>query len=144
MLSYRVNFEPDDNGTILVTSPDLPIVTYGEDEEDARAHAIDAFECILMSMMDHREEIPLPEISGDCTPRIRLALQTELKVKLYNAMRSAGFTRADLQRRLNWKRESVDRLFRLDHASRIEQIEEAFRALGREIDIKVLEPATAA
>ena len=26
-LSYRVNLEPDDNGTLLVTCPDLPEVT---------------------------------------------------------------------------------------------------------------------
>jgi len=29
---------------------------------------------------------------------------------------------AELSRRLGWKRESVDRLFRLDHASRLEQL----------------------
>jgi antitoxin HicB len=41
-------------------------------------------------------------------------------------------------RRLGWRsRESVDRLFRLDHASRLDQIEAAFRALGRRIDVKV-------
>jgi addiction module HigA family antidote len=31
-------------------------------------------------------------------------------------------------RRLNWKRESVDRLFRLNHATRLEQFDAAFRA----------------
>ncbi|HEX5865323.1 MAG TPA: hypothetical protein VF014_13885 [Casimicrobiaceae bacterium] len=50
---------------------------------------------------------------------------------MYRALRSAGLTRADLQRRLGWNRESVDRLFRLDHNSRLQQIEAAFRALGR-------------
>jgi antitoxin HicB len=43
-------------------------------------------------------------------------------------MREAGITRADLMRRLEWTRESVDRLLRLDHASRFDQIEAAFRA----------------
>jgi antitoxin HicB len=42
-----------------------------------------------------------------------------------------------LARRLNWNRESVDRLFRLDHNSRLDQIEAAFRVLGRNIDIQV-------
>jgi len=50
-------------------------------------------------------------------------------------MREAGLTRAELQRRLKWQRESVDRLFRLDHNSRIDQLDQAFRALGREIEI---------
>ncbi|PSJ19663.1 HicB family protein, partial [Halomonas sp. ND22Bw] len=38
-------------------------------------------------------------------------------------------------RRLNWKRESVDRLFRLDHRSRLDQIEAAFNAIGEEVSV---------
>ena len=37
MLSYPVKLTPDDNGTILVTAPDLPEVsTFGADKADAR------------------------------------------------------------------------------------------------------------
>jgi hypothetical protein len=39
-----------------------------------------------------------------------------LKASLYRALRESGITRAELMRRLGWNRESVDRLFRLDHA----------------------------
>jgi antitoxin HicB len=35
----------------------------------------------------------------------------------------------------------VDRLFRLDHRSRLEQIEAAFTALGRTVDMNVREAA---
>jgi antitoxin HicB len=36
MLAYAIKLEPDDNGTLLVTCPDLPgVVTFGEDREDA-------------------------------------------------------------------------------------------------------------
>jgi hypothetical protein len=38
---------------------------------------------------------------------------------------------------LDWKRESVDRLFRLNHATRLEQFDAAFRALGRRVEISV-------
>jgi antitoxin HicB len=40
-------------------------------------------------------------------------------------------------RRLNWKRELVDRLFRLNHATRLEQFDAAFRALGHRVEISV-------
>ena len=40
-------------------------------------------------------------------------------------------------RRLNWKRESVDRLFRLNHATRLEQFDAAFRALGRQVELAI-------
>jgi antitoxin HicB len=40
-------------------------------------------------------------------------------------------------RRLGWNRESVDHLFRLDHASRLDQLEAAFKALGRSVDVSI-------
>jgi antitoxin HicB len=42
---------------------------------------------------------------------------------------------------LNWNRNSVDRLFDLGHGSRIEQIDAAFQALGREVEIEVRDAA---
>jgi antitoxin HicB len=60
-----------------------------------------------------------------------------LKAQFYIVLHEAGVTRAEFQRRLGWHREQVDRLFRLDHASRRDQIEAAFKALAREIDIDI-------
>ena len=60
-----------------------------------------------------------------------------LKVSLYRSLREAGLTRAELMRRLGWNRESVDRLFRLDRASRLDQLEAAFKALGRSVDVSI-------
>jgi len=142
-LCYRLKLEPDDNDTILVTSPDLPIVTYGDTEASALSQACEAAETILSSLIDAKEDIPIVTIPpGDRSHVLRLTLQTTLKIELYLALRATGLTRADLQRRLGWQRESVDRLFRLGHNSKIEQIDEAFRAIGREIDIHI-RPAAA-
>lgn len=140
MLAYPITLEPDDNGTLLVTCPLLPIVvTFGEDEADARRHAVDAIETALASMIADGEAIPRPPAGA--TGAVRLPALTALKVELYWALHAAGITRAELQRRLNWKRESVDRLFRLDHGSKLEQIEAAFAALGREVSVDVREAA---
>lgn len=140
MLGYRIELTPDDNGTFLVTCPALPIVaTFGETVEDARRHAVDAIETAIASMIDDGEDVPAPDGAGQ--DAIRLPVLTMLKVGLYNSLRAAGITRAELARRLDWKRESVDRLFRLDHRSRLEQMEAAFAALGRSIDVEVHEAA---
>lgn len=138
---YRVKFAPDDNGTLLVTCPALPeVTTFGEDEGDALRHATDAVEEALASRMDDGVDIPRPETRGG--PVVDLPLMTLLKVALYRELKAAGITRAELMRRLGWKnRESVDRLFRLDHASRLEQIEAAFHALRRTVNIKIEEVA---
>jgi antitoxin HicB len=73
---------------------------------------------------------------------VRLPALTVLKAELYRQLRQTGITRAELSRRLRWKRESVDRLFRLDHASRLEQLEAAFAALGQAVSVSVHAAAT--
>lgn len=137
MLRYRLHLEPDDNGTVLVTSPDLPIVTYGVGETEALHNAVDAIDTIIESMMRARDDIPMPLESASGDQFYAVPLQTELKIRLHQALKAAGMTRADLVRRLGWNRESVDRLFRLAHQSKIEQIEQAFAALGKAVVIEV-------
>jgi antitoxin HicB len=133
-LSFKVTLTPDD-GSLLVTCPALPeVTTFGVAEDDALAHAANAIEEALAARIAGNENIPA---GSRGSPAVRLPALTALKVELYRALRSAGLTRADLQRQLGWNRESVDRLFRLDHHSRLEQIEAAFRALGRDIDIRI-------
>jgi antitoxin HicB len=131
MLAFPIELTPDDNGTFLVSCPLLPIVaTFGGSQDEARAHALDAVVTALASMIDDGEAIPRPP--APTASSIRLPLLTALKLELYWALHAAGITRAELARRLEWNRESVDRLFRLDHRSRLEQIEVALQALGRE------------
>ena len=127
MATYRIELTPDDNDTFLVTCPALPgVVTFGETVEAARHHAVDAIETMIASMVAHDQDVPLDD--GADGERVTLPLLTTLKVMLNCEVRRAGITRAELAHRLGWNRESVDRLFRLDHKSRVEEIEAAFRA----------------
>jgi antitoxin HicB len=135
-LAYRVNLEKDDNGTLLVTCPALPeLTTFGDDEADAMAHAVNAIEEALAARINDDQDIPESDTKG--SRLVRLPALTALKVELYRQLRKDKITRAELVRRLHWNRESVDRLFRLDHNSKIGQIESAFEALGRKLDIEV-------
>jgi antitoxin HicB len=134
---YRVKLEPDDNGTLLVTCPELPeVATFGENVADALKHAKDAIEeAVAARIHDGRE------ISRNAGPRtgysVSLPALASLKVALYQQLRDAEINRAELARRLKWNRESVDRLFRLDHASKLDQIEKAFDAIDRRLDIEI-------
>jgi antitoxin HicB len=136
MLGYRIKIEPDDNGTLLVACPALPeVTTFGDDEADAMRRAVGALEEAIAARMADGEDVPEGHQRG---PRlVRLPALTVLKVELYRQLRAAGMTRAELARRLGWKRESVDRLFRLDHASRLQQLEAAFAALGQAVSVSV-------
>jgi antitoxin HicB len=141
MLRYPIKLEPDDNDTLLVTCPALPeVTTFGEDRDDALRHAASAIEEAIAARIADGMDIPRPRPGGRVRSDealVTLPALTTLKTELYWTMRKAGITRAELTRRLKWNRESVDRLFRLDHASRLDQIEAAFRALGRSVNIKV-------
>jgi antitoxin HicB len=128
------------NGTLLVTCTALPeVTTFGEDEADGLRRAVGAIEESLAARIADGADIPVPQIRRGLA--VALPLMTTLKVSLYRALREAGITRAELMRRLGWNRESADRLFRLDHSSRLDQIEAAFRALGRSVSISIEDAA---
>ena len=86
-------------------------------------------------MIGDGEDIPVPDdLEGEI---VYLPTLTALKVNLYWALRASDITRAELSRRLGWNCNSVDRLFLLDHKSRLEQLEAAFAALNRTIDVEI-------
>src|SRR3954468_12926166 len=59
-LNYPVDLAADDNDTILVTFPDVPgAITYGDDEDQALANAVDSLESILSALITDRRDIPL-------------------------------------------------------------------------------------
>jgi len=58
-------------------------------------------------------------------------------VELYDAWLHSGVKKAELAHRLGMPRANVDRLFDLKHVSRPEQMEDAFAALGKQVDIQV-------
>lgn len=134
MLAYRIELTPDDNGTFLLTCAALPeVTTFAEDADEAQSIACDAIEEALAARIARGEEVPASDPDGSSLP-----LLTELKVELYRACRAQGVIRAELARRLEWNRESVDRLFRLDHGSRLEQLEAAFSAIGLTVKLSVV------
>jgi antitoxin HicB len=142
MLTYLLEIAPDDNGTLLVTCPAFPeVTTYGEDKADARRHAIAAIEEAIAARISDGDALPPP--AGEAALKrnkgltVTLPLLTSLKAHLYTALRESGMTRAQLARHLGWHREQVDRLFRLDHASRLDQIEAAFKQLNQELDVRL-------
>ena len=141
MLIYPVELTPDDNGTLLVTFPDIPeAITFGEDETEALLMAEDALLVMLSAYMDDRQLIPEPS-PLDGRPGVALKVVAAGKVALHNALLTAGKRKADLARMLNLAPTLVDRLLSLHHKSRIEQIETALAVLGKRLVVEVREAA---
>jgi antitoxin HicB len=156
--AYRIVLEPDDNGTFLVTCPAIPeVTTFGETEAVCIENARAAIEEALAARIARGAAIPDADANGDEAAQVRDALHgaiakeaakvfraqrralPELKVELYQALARSGITRVELARRLDWKRTSVDRLFQLGHASRLDQIEAAAAALGFAVHAGIVE-----
>ena len=139
-MRYAVKLIPDDNDTIRVEAPDLPGVnTFGDDVGDALRHAVDAIESMMMLHIDDREPIPPPRSKG--LHYVEIPALTVAKVSLYDAMLAQKLRKADLVRLLGWKPTQVDRLLDLRHASRLDQLEQAFRVLGKRLEIGVKDAA---
>ncbi len=140
MLRYRVKLEREGKW-ILVSFPDVPGVhTFGNSRKQALERGADAVETMFMAMMADKKEIPLPPaIKG--RNFVELPALTEAKILLYRTMQALEVGKAELARRLGWHMPQVDRLLDLRHASRLDQLEQAFRMLGRQLTIQVHEAA---
>jgi antitoxin HicB len=115
-------------------------LTFGANREEALLRAPDAIETVLIGFVADRRDIPMPRAGGK-RPFVTLPALTEAKLALYTAMRAARIGKAELARRLNWHLPQVDRLLDLRHASRFDQLEAAFRALGKQLSVQVSEAA---
>jgi antitoxin HicB len=140
-MRYPVNLTRED-GRVLVSFPDFPDVhTFGDDEQEAMARAVDALETMLIGIIADREKIPKPGRISRRGRFVALPALSAAKVALYGEMRAAGVGKAELARRLNCHLPQVDRLLDLRHASRLDQIEQAFLALGKRLAITLEDAA---
>ena len=138
MLRYPVRFSRDSNGTLMITSRDFPEVsTFGEDKADALVRAADAIATAIQGRISDRQEVPHPSAPKRGDHLACLSALTWAKLELYRAMLETGTRKADLARRLKVHAPQVDRLLDLDHDSRFDQIENAARAMGRELRIEM-------
>ncbi len=81
MLEYAINFE-DDEGTFLVSCPDLPeVVTFGETRKDAIHYAKGAIEEIICARFALGEDIPAPRATGEAMVRVAFDLEFRIRLK---------------------------------------------------------------
>ncbi|MGH8480178.1 MAG: type II toxin-antitoxin system HicB family antitoxin [Gammaproteobacteria bacterium] len=141
MLEYPVVLEPVAEGGYVVTFPDVPeAITQGEDADEALMRAVDALETALEFYLEDRRPLPAPS-EAKAGRVVRPRALTCAKLGIYQAMLDGHVGKAELARRLNWHLPQVDRLLDLGHASRIDQIEAAYAALGKRLVVGVAEAA---
>jgi antitoxin HicB len=137
-LRYPVVLAPAAEGGFVVTFPDVPeAITQGDDRADAVANARDALETALELYVDENQDLPAPRSPKRGQMLVSPAPLATLKLELYQTMRDEGMRKAELARRLGWHMPQVDRLLDIRHASRLDQIERAARALGKNVNVEI-------
>lgn len=137
-------FEPDrGDGGFVVTFPEVEgCVTQGETDEAAMEMATDTLCTMLGHLIDHGEEIPPARLHrGRHFRPVALPPVQSAKLELHRVFRASGMKKVELARRMGVQKTSVDRPFDLSHPSRIEQLETAFRALGKRLVIHIEDAA---
>lgn len=133
---YPIIVERDD-GTFVASFPDVPQAhTIGNTKAQALKRAEDALETAFIVFMSDRKDIPRPSPARG-RPTVTLPPLSVAKIGLYRAMRVSGVSKAELARRLQRHPPQIDRLLDLRHASRLDQIDQALKVLGKRLAVEI-------
>ncbi|HTT78958.1 MAG TPA: type II toxin-antitoxin system HicB family antitoxin [Stellaceae bacterium] len=141
-VAYPVQLDPEPEGGFTISFPDFFFEERGmqlsgghsqaDTREEALRRASDLLASILAGHLAEGYSVPEPS-PAEGRPLVGIDPLTASKLELYRALYTARISRAELARRMGIAPQHVERLFDLDHASRLDQIEAAMRALGRRL-----------
>jgi antitoxin HicB len=95
--------------------------------------AKEALETALEFYFDDQRQVPMPSRPKRNQAVVELAPSIAAKVLLLNEMLRQKVRPAELARRIGTTRQEVNRLTNLRHATKIDRIDEALRALGKRL-----------
>ena len=138
MIAYPVTLTPDKkDGGFVVTFRDIPeAITQGETIEEALAMAAEAIESAMEFYFENKRAVPIPSPAKRRQHVVELPISLSAKVLLLNEMLRQKVRPAELARRLGTTPQAVNRLTNLRHASKIDGIAGAMKALGKTLEIR--------
>jgi antitoxin HicB len=137
MLIYPATLTPDGNG-YLVRFPDIPeALTQGRTRDEALDMATDALRTAMDFYVEDGRPVPMPSRVKRGQVGVELPPSIAAKVLLLNTMLEQRVTAAELARRLHTSPQSVNRLVNLAHATKIDTVAVALKALGRHMELVV-------
>ena len=137
MLIFPVVIELDSSG-YSVRFPDVPeALSAGATKEEARRMAQDALESAIEFYFEDGRPVPMPSAAEPGQEVVELPASLSAKVLLLNEMLAQGVRPVELARRLGTSPQSVQRILRISHATKIDTVALAFKALGKRLDFQV-------
>lgn len=139
---YPVVFTPDRNGTIIAEVRDVPgAMTVGKNEAEALDRLQDALIATLATYAANRKPLPKPSKPRTGQATVVLPAMIAAKLALHEAVLKRGLTQAGLAQKLKIDPRQVRRLLDLEHYSRLEQVEAALLAVGKQLVVDVRDAA---
>ena len=139
--AYPYRFEPQQAG-VLVQFIDVP-EAHSFSPTEAEAGGDNALDCLIAALGGYIRlglKVPQPGPARG-RPVVTLPPLVAAKLALHETMRAGRITKTELARRLGLHENAVRRLLDLDHRSHIDQLDRALAALGKRLEVRVLEPA---
>lgn len=122
---------------IVVSFPDIPEAhTQGVDRTEALQMAQEALETALEFYFEDDRPVPAPSTPKRGQAVVELAPSLTAKVILLNEMLRQKVRPVELARRIGTTKQEVTRLTDLKHATKIDRIDAALRALGKRLVVK--------
>lgn len=135
MLTYPATITRDGDG-YLVRFSDIPeALTQGHTRAQALEMAADALRTAMDFYFEDGRRVPMPSRVKRGQVGIELPPSIVAKVLLLNAMLEQRVTPAELARRLHTSPQSVNRIVDLGHATKIDTVASAIKALGQRMEL---------
>jgi antitoxin HicB len=133
MRGYPVNLRKDGK-FVLATFPDIPeAITQGNDRAHALEMAREALEVAMDFYFEDQRMVPAPSQPKRGQAVVELPVSVAAKVLLLNEMLRQKVRPIELARRIGVTKQEVNRLTDLKHATKIDSIDAALRALGKRL-----------
>jgi antitoxin HicB len=134
--SFSVELEPDPDGGVLASFPDVRgAIAHGADEADAVAQARIALAVALFGYlkMDRR----LPRSKKRLGRRIAPHATDILKIAVVESWLHSGMSKTEFARQLGVNEKEARRILDPDAATKADRLEQALHVLGRKLHIAV-------
>ncbi len=137
MLSYPARIARDGDG-FMVSFPDIPEALTGAGSRvEALAMAADALTTAMDFYFEDRRPVPAPSAPKRGQVMIDMPPSVGAKVLLLNEMLAQGTRPIDLARLMNIRPQEVNRLTTLRHATKIDTVADALKALGKRLELSL-------
>ena len=136
--SYPVSVQSNNEGGFIATFPDVPEAnTEAWDLDELKTNAQDALITAIDFYIEDHRQFPSPSKGRNGDMVIDLPASVDIKILLLNLMVSHNVRPVDLARKMRVKPQKINRIIDVRHATKIDTIQKAIKALGRDLEFKL-------